>query len=149
MYYFLLKSHSGFRYIVLALLVAVLASSLSGWLGKRSFTKLDNKISLFFFISVHSMLLVGLILYFVSPRVHFGPTTMSDAATRYWTVEHISANLVAIALFTVARIRSKKQTTDLDKHRMLFVFTFVGFILLMASLTAGIYAPGLFGSSVH
>jgi len=146
MYTGLLHAHSGLRYVVLVLLVAVLAKSLLGWLGGKPFGKLDDRFSLFFFISIHTMLVLGLVLYFISPRVIFSASTMSDPVARYWTVEHITANIIAVVAFSLGRIRSKKQTTDAGKHRILFLFTAVGFVILVASLTGSVAAPGLFGS---
>jgi hypothetical protein len=93
------------------------------------------------------MLLVGIILYFVSPKVHLHGLDMKDGMARYWTVEHITANLLAIVAFTLGRIRSKKQGTDTGKHRILFILTALGALILMGSLMGGMYAPGLFGSS--
>jgi hypothetical protein len=144
MYKFLLLSHSGFRYVVLFLLVALLAKSLMGWLGRQPFTKADDRLSLFFFISAHLMLTFGLILYFISPKVRFGDGVMADSIARYWTVEHISVNILAIVLFTIARIRSKKMMEATSKHRTLFLFTLGGLILLIASLSAP-SGPGIFG----
>jgi membrane protein DedA with SNARE-associated domain len=147
MYKALLHTHSGFRYIVLALVVTLLFKSLSGWLGKKPFTKADDKISLFFFISAHTMLLFGLVLYFVSPQVQFGSGVMANPQARYWTVEHISANIIAIVFFSIARIKAKKLTDNTAKHKTLFIYTLIGFLVLIASLSAPM-APGLFGSSV-
>ena len=147
MYKALLHAHSGLRYIVLLLLLAVLVKSLEGWMNRKPFTNTDDKLSLFFFISVHLQLAIGLILYFVSPKVHLD-TMMSDPMARYWSVEHITANIIAVALFTLARIKSKKMTLPEFKHRTLFMYTAAGTLLLIASLTISDYAPGLFGSSM-
>jgi hypothetical protein len=147
-YQVLAYAHSGFRYIILLLLVAVVFKSLEGWLNKRPFEKIDDKLSLYFFISAHIMLVAGLVLYFVSPKVQFDSNTMSNPTVRYWTVEHITANVLAIALFTIARIRSKKMQLSVNKHKMLFLFTAAGLVVLVLSLSAGKMAPGLLGSSV-
>ena len=146
MYVGLLHAHSGLRYVVLFLMIAVLAKSLDGWLQRKPFTGLDDKLSLFFFISVHLQLLVGLILYFVSPRVRFDG--LSDPMSRYWTVEHISLNLLAVVLFTLARTRGKKMPLPEGKHRILFVFTALGTAVLLYSLIGFEYAPGLVSSSM-
>lgn len=145
MYTALLHTHSGLRYIVLLLLIAVLVKSLEGWLNRKPFSSLDDKLSLFFFISVHIQLTVGLALYFVSPMVRFGEGMMSDGLARYWSVEHITANLIAVVLFTLGRTRSKKMTLPEYKHRTLFLLTAAGAIVLFLSLTMSEYAPGLFG----
>ncbi len=136
MYQFLVNLHSGFRYIVLLLLLVVVVKSLLSWLGKKSYTTLDNKLSLWLLIATHLQLLGGLILYFVSPYVQFNSSTMKDATTRYWTVEHLFMMALAITLITIARISHKKLTTDEAKHRRLFLLNVVALIIIVVAIIA-------------
>jgi len=142
LYKILFYSHSGFRYVVFGLLILVLGSSLAGWLGKKTYTDNANKLSLYLFISVHVMATIGIVLYFVSPAVVFASTMMKNPIQRYWTVEHLTANLIAVVLITLARTTSKRMVgTDLTelgtrKHRRMFVFTAIGVAILVVSLTS-------------
>jgi hypothetical protein len=61
------------------------------WFGKKPTANGSRKFNLFTMISVHTQILLGLILYFLSPNVKFGGGVMKDPTARYWTVEHISA----------------------------------------------------------
>jgi membrane protein DedA with SNARE-associated domain len=144
MYQILLYTHSGFRYAVFVLLVALLVKSLQGWLGKQPYTTADDKVSLFFFISAHLMLTFGLVLYFVSPNVSFAEGVMKNPTQRYYTVEHISMNIVAIVLFSLARILGKKKNEALAKHKTVFLYTLAGTLVLLVSLTSP-QGPGVFG----
>ncbi|HTB32583.1 MAG TPA: cytochrome B, partial [Bacteroidia bacterium] len=72
MYGILTILHSFLRWAVLLLLLTTIIKSLNGLISKRSFSNSDNKISLFLMISAHTQLLVGILLYFVSPFVQFG-----------------------------------------------------------------------------
>src|SRR6478609_7871561 len=132
MYNGLLHAHSGVRYLVLLGLLIVIVTSLMGWLNRKPYTSTDNKLSLSLFIATHTQLLLGLILYFVSPFVQFGATTMSDKTTRYWTVEHIVGMLVAVVLITLARSTSKRMTDDNAKHKRMFIFNFVALAVIVA-----------------
>jgi hypothetical protein len=142
LYKILFYSHSGFRYIVFALLILVLGASLIGWFGKKPYTNTDNKLSLFLFISVHVMATIGTVLYFLSPAVVFASTMMKNPTQRYWTVEHITANLIAVVFITLARTTSKRMVgNDLSelgtrKHKRMFVFTAIGVVILIVSLTS-------------
>ena len=122
MYTGLLHTHSMLRYLILIALLVVIIKAIVGLTNKQPFTRLDNKLSLYLFIFTHTQLLVGLILYFVSPFVKFGSETMSDKVTRYWTVEHIFGMLVAVVLITLARTTSKRMTDDGAKHKRMFIF---------------------------
>src|SRR5476651_2429134 len=100
--------HSGFRYVVFVLVVVAIIQSLLGWLGKKPYTEVNRKINLFALISAHTQLLIGIVLYFISPYVQFNSSTMKDDTTRYWTVEHITMMIFAIVLITIGHSRSKK-----------------------------------------
>ncbi|MGC3948525.1 MAG: cytochrome b [Chryseolinea sp.] len=134
MYTGLLHAHSGLRYLVLLGLIIVVITSLMGWLNRKPFTSTDNKLSLALFIATHTQLLLGLILYFVSPFVKFDGTTMSDKMTRYWTVEHIFGMLAAVVLITLARSTSKRMSDDNAKHKRMFIFNFVALVVILAMI---------------
>jgi uncharacterized membrane protein len=131
MYPGLLHSHSVVRYFVLILLVVVIIMSLVGLINKKPYGAMDNRIGLFLFISTHIQLLLGIILYFVSPFVQFSGGAMKDPGTRYWLVEHSTAMLVAVALITVARTTSKKMTRDEDKHKRMLIFNSLALLIIL------------------
>jgi hypothetical protein len=132
MYNGLLHAHSGLRYLVLLGLLVIIVTSLIGWLHRKPYTATDNKLSLIVFIATHTQLLLGLVLYFVSPFVKFGETTMSDKTTRYWSVEHIFGMLVAIVLITLARSTSKRMSDANARHKRMFIFNFVALVVIVA-----------------
>jgi len=137
MYTGLLHTHSALRYVVLLGLIIVLITSLLGWLNRRAYTATDNKLSLILFIATHTQLLVGIVLYFLSPFVKFGQTTMSDKMTRYWSVEHIFGMLVAVVLITLARSTSKRMSDATDKHKRMFIFNFVALVVIVVIIAMG------------
>jgi hypothetical protein len=143
MYTGLLHSHSMLRYVVLALLLAVVIVSLTALLTKRPYKPLDNKLSLFLTIGVHLQLLLGLGLYFTSPWVQFASETMKDKSLRYWTVEHIALMLLAIVLVTIARSTVKKMSLDAAKHKRTFVFNAIALLLIVVSILSS--GRGLIG----
>jgi uncharacterized membrane protein SirB2 len=130
LYSFLLHLHSGFRYIVLLLVLLAIIRAWLGWLGKVSYSESHRKLNLFAMISVHTQLLIGILLYFVSPFVKFGSDTMKDATTRYWTVEHLTGMLIAIALITIGHARSKRGATSDAKHKSIAIFYTLALIII-------------------
>jgi hypothetical protein len=137
MYTGLLHTHSLLRYFILLALIVVIVKAAMGLTNKQSFGKWDNKFSLYLLIFTHMQLLTGLILYFVSPFVKFGPDTMSVKETRYWTVEHLVAMLLAVVLITVARITSKRMSSDEGKHKRLFIFNLIALIIILIMIWHG------------
>ena len=101
MYNFIQKFHSGWAYITLLVLVIAVVNALIGMSSKKEFTAKDRKIALFALIATHTQLLIGLILYFVSPLGLASLGQMSDKALRLTSLEHPLINLIAIALITI------------------------------------------------
>ena len=143
MYIWTLHFHSALRYIVLFLLLIVVLKSFTAWRNNKPFTKGDNIFSLLLLISTHTQLLLGLLLYYLSPFVQFSGSTMKDAGTRYWTVEHIFGMLIAVALITVARTSQKKLPTDTARHKRLFILNGIALLIIIIIIAAS--GRGLFG----
>ena len=131
----LLVSHSYLRYIILILLTVVIIASLLGMISKKAYTDGDNKLGLYLFIATHLQLLVGLILFFISPVVQFSGAAMKDATARYWLVEHNSAMLIAIVFITLARTTSKKMTDGRAKHRRMFIFNLIALVIIVLTIS--------------
>jgi hypothetical protein len=135
MYNGLLITHSYLRYIILILLVVVVIVSLIGVISKKPYTETDNKLGLFLFISTHLQLLVGLILFFVSPAVQFTGAAMKDSTTRYWLVEHNTAMIIAIVLITLARTTSKKMTDSGARHKRMLIFNLIALAIIVLAIS--------------
>jgi hypothetical protein len=125
--YEILKSaHSGWRYLVIILLLVAFINALMGYLGKKPYTEGNRKLNVFALISAHIQLVLGLLLYFMRD---WYKGDMSVDIQRYWKMEHIAMMLIAIILITVGNAKSKKVDSALMKHRTIFVF--FGFALLL------------------
>ena len=134
MYNFLLHLHSGFRFIVMLLLIIAILQSFLGWFGNRPYTNLNRKINLFTMISAHTQLLIGIALYFVSPLVTFGPDTMKNDTTRYWTVEHVGMMIFAIILITVGHAKSKRTLNQAAKHRSVAIYYSLALLVIIIAI---------------
>jgi uncharacterized membrane protein YozB (DUF420 family) len=133
-YQFFLSFHSGFRYIVFLLVLIAILIALAGWFGKKTYTNGNRKLNLFAMILVHIQILVGLVLYFISPNVRFGGGVMKDPTARYWTVEHISMMIIAMILITIGHSKSKKAVTPEGKHKAIAVFYSLAFVIIVVAI---------------
>lgn len=136
MYTYLLKFHSGFRYLVLLLLVLTIIQALAGWLGKKTYSEANRKLNLFALIFAHVQLLAGLVLYFYSPFVKLSEmaSTMKDASLRYWTVEHLVMMIFAVVLITVGHAKSKKAAEGVLKHRTIAIFYGLALLVILVAI---------------
>jgi hypothetical protein len=123
MYSIILALHSWARWLVVIAAVAVVARAFYGWLGKKSWTKLDDQLGLLFSTGLDVQLLIGLILYiFLSPLTqaafqNFG-AAMANSDLRFYAVEHILMMVIAVVLGHAGRALSKKATESAAKHRL-------------------------------
>jgi hypothetical protein len=143
MYNALLGAHSGLRWLLVISLVIALIKATIGWLGNKKYTKIDNVVALALVSFTHIMAILGLVLYFVSPSVTWTKDTMGDAFSRFWSMEHGLIMLIVVVLITIGRVKSKKATTDLLKHKKGAIFYIISFVFI---LWAGIIKPFLLGN---
>lgn len=137
MYTGLQHLHSGVAYLALLALILVIIYALVGSLSGREFTEKDRKIALIAFIVSHIQLLVGLILYFVSPigfSLLTGGGAMSDSASRLTALEHPLINIVAIVLITIGYSRAKKLSTSRAKFRSIYMMYAIGLLLIISRI---------------
>jgi hypothetical protein len=137
MYGIVQELHSIFRYVVFVFVLLAIIQSLMGWLGKSPYTSFNRKVNLFALISAHTQLLIGIVLYCVSPLVQFNADTMKNATTRYFTVEHWVMMIIAIVLITIGHSKSKKLVLPEAKHRIIFIFYTIAVLIIIGALTAG------------
>ena len=131
MYPFIQKFHSGWAYLALLILLIAVVNALLGKFSKRSFSATDRKISLFALIAIHIQLLVGLVLYFVSPKGLQSFGEMKNAALRLTWLEHPLINIIAIALITIGWSKHKKTEDNNNKFSSIGVFYGLGLILIL------------------
>jgi hypothetical protein len=137
MYTGLQHLHSGVAYLALLALILVIIYALIGSLSGREFTEKDRKIALIAFIISHIQLLVGLILYFVSPlglSLLTAGGAMSDSAARLTAVEHPLINIVAIVLITIGYSKAKKLTSSRAKFRSIYMMYAIGLVLILSRI---------------
>lgn len=130
MYQILKHAHSGLRWVVLLLLVLALYAAYRSWKGGAQ----SSKLPLFALIFVHIQLLIGLVLYFTSPYVSFESGFMKNAMYRFYTVEHFSLMLIAIALITAGYSIAKRKPNPQAAGRTTFRYYLIGLVLILISI---------------
>jgi hypothetical protein len=133
-YQFIQKFHSGWAYLALLLLVFAVANAALGLTSKREFVKKDRTISLFGLIVTHIQLLVGLVLYFLSPLGLDSLGEMKNAAVRLTSLEHPLINIIAIVLITVGWSKHKKASTAEGRFKSIAVFYGIGLLLILSRI---------------
>ncbi len=134
MYHFIQKFHSGWAYLALLLLIVAVVNSAIGMTSKKEFTAKDRKIALFGLIATHIQLVVGLVLYFVSPLGLASFGQMAESDVRIPSMEHPFLNLIAIVLITIGWSKHKKATTNEAKFKSITIFYGLGLLLILSRI---------------
>lgn len=138
MYAILKTVHSYWAYFVLILLLLAVLNAIRGKIAGKEFGANDLRISLFGLIFSHIQLLIGLILYFVSPWFDqwsaLGMGVMKNAESRLYLVEHPITNIVAIALITMGWSMHKRQSESSKKFLRIALFYGLGLVFLLSRI---------------
>jgi len=131
--------HSYWAYLVLLVLLMATINAVIKFFGKKEFHAKDFRISLFTLIVSHIQLLLGLLLYFVSPRLQLWSESgmggiMKDAVNRLYLVEHPLVNIIAVVLITIGYSKHKKKLTSTPKFKVLSIFYTIALILYLSRI---------------
>ncbi|NJM79763.1 MAG: hypothetical protein HC854_09325 [Flavobacterium sp.] len=132
MYTALQSAHSIFAYIVLTVLFLASVNAIMGIVSKKLFTDKDLRISLFALILSHMQLVIGFILYFVSPLGSASLGQMKDAGLRLTSLEHPLINILALAIITIGWSKHKKEESNNGKFKKIAIFYTFGLLLILS-----------------
>ncbi len=131
--------HSYLAYIALLMLFLATANAIMGLVGNKMFTMgKDLRLSLFALILIHIQLLVGLILFFVSPNgldaiQALGMGGLSSEA-RLLALEHPLINIIAVVLITIGWSRHKKFMEGNKKFKSIAIFYGLGLVFILSRI---------------
>lgn len=132
--------HSYWAYLVVLMIFIAVINALIGWIGKRPYTAKDVRISLFTLIVAHLQLLIGIIIFFLSPLVGWFNSdvetseVMKNDQLRKISMEHPLMMIIAIVLITVGFSKHKKKVSSKSKYKTIFIFYAIALILVLAMI---------------
>ena len=133
LYNILQHAHSGLRWLVILFLVLAIVFSLIKWIGKKPFWETHRKYALLGLIFTHLQILLGFILYFISPKVIMSKEAMKDAVSRFYLVEHLTGMIIAVVLITVGYSMAKRALPE-KSSKLIFWFYTIGLLLILAMI---------------
>jgi len=132
--------HSYWAYLVLFIVLLATINALAGLFTNKEYQPKDFRISLFALIVTHIQLLIGLILYFISPlglksiSNNGMAVVMKDATLRLYAVEHITVMLLAVIFITIGYSKHKKKLVSKPKFKTLSIFYTLALILMLSRI---------------
>ncbi|MBK7567950.1 MAG: hypothetical protein KBF42_05985 [Chitinophagales bacterium] len=140
LYKALMGFHSGWRYIILILMVLGIWFGFQTSKGKRPFAGATKKMGMFTMISIDLQLVAGLLLYFnwISTQTNFKisniASQMGVAIFRNIALDHAIGMLIAIIFIHIGYAKAKKALNDADAGRKQFIWFLIAFILILVSI---------------
>ncbi len=131
--------HSGWAYLVLLVLILAFINALIGFVANKEFKVKDLRLSLFALITAHIQLVLGIIMYFVSPfyahmREVGMSATMKNPTARLFIIEHPLMMILAIVLITVGFSKHKKKTSNKGKFKTIAIFYGIALLLILSRI---------------
>jgi cytochrome c biogenesis factor len=132
-----LHTHNLLRWLVLIAGVITVLQAVQGLKGDRPYAR-ARRTGVLFMASLHLQLIIGLVLFVVSPYVQRAmgdmAATMKDPGTRFFIAEHPTLMVIAVVVATVGSIVAKNARDDAARHRKLLTFTVVTLLFLLAGI---------------
>ena len=143
MYTFLVWLHSIMRWVVLIAGVGALGTAYTGLFSKRPFSGIDRATGVFFTLAFTFQVVLGLVLYFISPwgvraLTALGAAGEGRALLIFFGVYHIAMMLVALVVAQSGYSRAKRAETSKAAFRRAAVGYTVGLLLVFLAIPWGI-----------
>jgi hypothetical protein len=146
MFEIVLSLHSLLRWGVVITGLLVLQQGVAGLMAGGELGALGKRVQLWFLMCVDTQLLLGLVLWFVSPtassaRADMG-AAMKDHDLRYFVVEHGALMLLAVVVVHVGRVAVKRAGSARSGHLRAAIYSAVALALIALRTPWPFMEPG-------
>ena len=142
MYTFIKEAHSGIAYILILPLIFIVLFAAYSYFTKQAFTDRHKKFALVGLIITHLQILLGLILYFISPLglANFSGESMKSAPMRLMILEHPLMMILAAVLVTIGYSKAKRLIVDNSRHRAVLIYYGIALIFILSRIPWSVWA---------
>ncbi|REL24337.1 hypothetical protein DYD21_19210 [Rhodohalobacter sp. SW132] len=128
--------HSVLAYVLLAAIIFSLVYAIIQFGRKKQFTESARKVALIGFIAAHLQLLVGIVLYLISPLgiTNFSGDVMGDSLSRLYVLEHPLMMILGIVLISIGYIKAKNPGDDARRYKTVILFYALGLIFIISRI---------------
>jgi hypothetical protein len=139
LYSVVLTIHSIVRWLIIFAGLFVLIRALTGISFKRGWMAMDNRAGLWFVSLLDVQLLLGIVLYFfLSPTTTAAlqnfSAAMANGTARFFSIEHVTLMVIAVAVAHVGRALSRKGVTEIQKHRRALIWYALSLLIILAAI---------------
>jgi len=130
---FLISTHSGIRWLVL---LFITWATINALMKRKSTTyaERDRRLNLLAMTFFHLQAVIGISIYFFSPKVQFFEGWIKQTMYRFYGLEHALLMVIVFVLLTVGHSKSKKADTPTKKHRVISLFYTIALCLIFIAI---------------
>lgn len=137
-YPIVLTIHGLWRWVVLLAALTAVAVAVAGLVRRSAFYPAGRRAGIFYVAALDTQLFMGLWLYSLSPLVRSAwvnlPAAMKTHDLRFFSVEHVTAMLLAIVLVHVGALRGRRAPTDRAKYLHLVCWNAASLAVILAGI---------------
>ncbi len=125
--------HSTLAIVLLIALVIAIIITLVNYSGNKPY---NRKIALIGLISGHLQLVIGLVLYFISPLglSSFSGENMKNSGARLYFLEHPIMMILGIVLITMGYSKAKKLADQKAANKTVLIYYILGLVLILSRI---------------
>lgn len=132
MYNIIQHAHSGIMWLAVTMLILSVVFSLLKMI-KNEETISTSLFRLFNYTKqlLYVQFVLGVVLLFISPLVHYTSGFMKNEALRFQGLEHPLMMLIAIGLVAVGLFKSKTKTSTKQKYKVVFIYYALALLVIV------------------
>jgi hypothetical protein len=142
-YEIIVSTHSILRWFLLIVMLITLFIYFRKWQKDIQYFKPDRVWFSLTLNLLHIQLIVGILLYFISPKVHFSSNTLSTGIFRFYTIEHSFMMIAAVVALTIGSIKIKRIQESVLKFKTGFWYLLLTLVFLLIGIPWPFYGKGV------
>ena len=137
----ILQLHSLWAILTMTIIFYTVLRFFFNALQNKIFTLLDLRIALFTLIFCHIQFIIGIVLYFLSPKFKWWYNGLEESLENneyfFYLVKHTLLNIFSILYITIGWSLFKKAKTNQKRFTRIGVFYLIGFLLILLATPYG------------
>jgi len=127
-------THSGLRWLFLLIIIFAIVNAIRKWKSGDKFGAKDKLLNIITIALTHTMGIIGIVLFFISPKIQFTEGFMKNDMYRFYLTQHTFGMVLAIILITIGYSKAKKAAKDSAKFRKTAVWFTISLLIVLISI---------------
>ena len=127
-------AHSGLRWLFLVIIIFAIVNAIRKWKSGDKFGAKDKLLNIITIALTHTMGIIGIVLFFISPKIQFTEGFMKNDQIRFYLTQHTFGMVLAIILITIGYSKAKKAAKDSVKFRKTAVWFTISLLIVLISI---------------